>query len=98
MASPSPSGDYPPVYESSIRGLLVECFTPQDALTIDFADRVLAGDATANAPQSLSVVGVLRSYGCYEAASEMLELAIAGKMDPDPGGGGVVGVRHPAEE
>ena len=85
MASPSPSGDHPPLYEASIRGHLVECFSPQDATAIDFADRVLAGDAKANAPQSLFVVGILRSYGCYGAASEMLELAIAGKMDPDPG-------------
>jgi hypothetical protein len=65
---------------------LVECFSPQDATAIDFADRVLAGNAKANAPQSLFVVGVLRSYGCYGAASEMLDLAIAGKMDPEPAG------------
>ena len=85
MASdPSPDAD-PPIYEAWIQGHLIECLSQHDAVIIEFADRVLAGEVKANAPQSLFVVGVLRSYGCYGAASEILELAIAGKMPNDRG-------------
>ena len=70
-----PDDDSPSSYEATLRGRIVHCLTAEDAITVAFADRLLSGLEKANGLQTLNVAKVLRSYGCHNAASDVLDLA-----------------------
>ena len=75
VAAIIPDDDYPSNYEATLRGRIVHCLTAEDAIAVAFADRLLSGVEKANGLQTLFVAEVLRSYGCYAAADDVLNLA-----------------------
>ena len=59
------------VFLATFQGQRIKCATAEDAMAIQFAERMLRGDKPASPDHLARAVVVLRSYGCYTAANAL---------------------------